>query len=93
MLFCNAKGHYKSYCSERKAWEKSKLNKTSTAAGIKNHLMTKPFNCRVPIFIPWTVLCLQGCVDVGILSTSLCESILGCLGLVTFLFYFHSYYY
>ena len=30
-FFCNRKGHYKSDCPERKAWEKSK--KTSTAAG------------------------------------------------------------
>ena len=31
--FCNGKGHYKSDCPERKAWEKSKkLNKETTAA-------------------------------------------------------------
>ena len=31
--FCDTKGHYKSDCPERKAWEKSKLKKTGTAAG------------------------------------------------------------
>jgi hypothetical protein len=33
-FFCDAKGHYKSDCPEWKAWEKSKLKKTSTAAGV-----------------------------------------------------------
>ena len=34
-FFCDAKGHYKSDCPERKAWEKSKLKKTTgTAAGV-----------------------------------------------------------
>jgi gag-polypeptide of LTR copia-type/Zinc knuckle len=33
-FFCDAKGHYKSDCPERKAWEKSKSKKTSTAAGV-----------------------------------------------------------
>jgi Zinc knuckle len=33
-FFCDAKGHYKSDCPEQKAWEKSKLKKTSTAAGV-----------------------------------------------------------
>ena len=33
-FFCDAKGHYKSDCPERKAWEKSKSKKTGTAAGV-----------------------------------------------------------
>ena len=34
-FFCDAKGHYKSDCPGRKAWEKSKSKKTTgTAAGV-----------------------------------------------------------
>jgi gag-polypeptide of LTR copia-type/Zinc knuckle len=42
-FFCDAKGHYKSDCPERKAWEKLKSKKTSTAAGVWESSNNKAF--------------------------------------------------
>jgi hypothetical protein len=42
-FFCNAKEHYKFDCPEQKAWEKLKLKKTSTAAGVWESSDNKAF--------------------------------------------------